>query len=209
MGNLIVYTIKNSPIDSNCYIVLNENSRNAVIIDPGTKNMQLRFPGLNGKGFVLDYLFMTHEHFDHIAGVDSLKANYSCLTVCSAVCSGNISDRKKNLSVFYDQVGFECSPADIIFIDRMDLKWNDYTISLHQTKGHSEGGMIIKIENLLFTGDTVIKGKKTVVKLPDSDKEDLIRSIDIISTFLDKKTMIYPGHGESFSINEFNKAHYF
>lgn len=208
MGRLRVFTIKNSPIDSNCYIILNQHTGNALIIDPGTRDMHISLPGLQEYKFKLDYAFLTHEHFDHIAGVNSIKANYRCRTVCTTFCAEKIIDRKKNLSVFYDQVGFECLQADIIFIDRMDIKWHDYKISLHQSKGHSEGGMVIKIENLLFTGDTVIKDKKTVLKLPESNKEELIRSIDLISSLLDGKTIIYPGHGESFSILEFNKIHY-
>ena len=62
-----------------------------------------------------EYIFLTHEHFDHIWGVNLLKEIYNSHLICSLTCSQKIVNKKKNMSIFYNQVGFEIYPVDIIW----------------------------------------------------------------------------------------------
>lgn len=199
-----VEQIVNKPINSNCFIVYTAESSSCVIIDSGTEDCKEILIFLAEKNLTPNYIFLTHEHFDHIWGVNKLKEMFDSKLVCSAICAENIIDKKKNLSVFYNQVGFETCGADIIINDKeFNLNWNGYEVIFYVTPGHSDASICIHMDGILFTGDTIIKNEKTVTKLPSGNKTKLIKTITYLKTlFFAKKIIIHAGHGTSFWFDE-------
>jgi hydroxyacylglutathione hydrolase len=199
-----VEQIINNPINSNCFIVYTAKNSSCVIIDPGTEDCKEVLNFLKQKKLIPEYIFLTHEHFDHIWGVNKLKEMFSCKLVCSAICAENIINKKKNLSVFYNQIGFETCQADVILKDPLSvIHWNSYVINFYWSPGHSDASICIYINGLLFTGDTIIKNEKTVIKLPSGSKIKLIKTIDDLkNNFFGKKIFIHAGHGSSFWFDE-------
>ncbi|MHC1704345.1 MAG: MBL fold metallo-hydrolase [Tenuifilaceae bacterium] len=203
---LQIKCFKNHPIDSNCYLIFDQNFRNSIVVDPGTdQDIELNdFIELNK--IKVDYIILTHEHFDHIWGVNSLRSKFPCKVICSTECGEKVVDKKKNLSLFYDNVGFQIDPPDTkIETDFYEFKWNNYNINIFKTPGHSDGSICIQVNNYLFTGDTIIKGEKTVLKLPNSNKNSLLKSLKIIESICSPDTLILSGHGDSFY---FEKCHF-
>lgn len=202
MDRIEIVIFKNNPIDSNCYLIIDNKERKALIIDPGCEDCGEIIDYLNVNNISPDFILLTHEHFDHIWGINDLKNRFNSKTICSNECADRIIDRKKNLSVFYNQIGF-CTPqADILFYDSIStFEWYENKIKFIKTKGHSEGSSCFLINNYLFTGDTIIKNQKTILKLPESNKTSLIGSLELIATICDNNTVLLPGHGESFFYN--------
>ena len=204
--SFIVEQIINEPIDSNCYVVYTLNHKGCLIIDPGTEDCVRIFNFLEVKDLCPEYIFLTHEHFDHIWGVNRLKERYQCPIICSSLCSVKLINRKKNMSVFYDQIGFETYPSDI-HTEQYDhgLWWNNHHLKFIYTFGHTDCSVSLNIANSIFVGDLMIKGHKTVTKLPTGSKASLYESLNyIIESYDREKTKIYPGHGQPFMLNEVN-----
>jgi glyoxylase-like metal-dependent hydrolase (beta-lactamase superfamily II) len=204
--SLLIQQIPNKPIDSNSYVVYKQETNACIIIDPGTEDSVDLIDFIKIKHLRPEYIFLTHEHFDHIWGVNKLRSIYKAKIVCSKICSLKIIDKKKNMSVFYNQIGFETFPADLIIEDiNYQLIWNGENIKFIDVPGHTNASVCILIENNLFTGDTIIKNTKTVTKLPDGSKEKLIESFSLLENSLkNRKIKIYSGHGPSFYYNEIN-----
>jgi|ERR1035437_1697877 glyoxylase-like metal-dependent hydrolase (beta-lactamase superfamily II) len=201
---MIVEGILNKPIDSNSFVLYEKGNSSCIVVDPGTSDCigLLNFFKINN--LIPEYVFLTHEHFDHIWGVNKLKESFPCKTVCSKECAEKIVDSKKNMSIFYNQIGFKTFPADIL-IENIDfnLIWNNLKIEFIVSKGHTEGSICIFVEDKLFSGDTIIKDHKTVVKFPGGNKNNLLNSLDIMFSKFDRKTIyVYPGHGNCFFLNE-------
>jgi glyoxylase-like metal-dependent hydrolase (beta-lactamase superfamily II) len=136
--------------------------------------------------------------------VNKLKETYTCKTVCSKDCAEKIIDRKKNMSVFYDQIGFQSYQADIL-IENINhrIVWNDTEFEFIDSNGHTNGSVCISVEDKLFTGDTIIKNHKTVIKFPGGSKEKLLNSLDLLFLKFDGiNVSVYPGHGVSFCLKE-------
>lgn len=184
--------IINQPITSNCFIISHEKKNSCVVIDPGSEDISVieNFIGVKN----VDYIFLTHEHYDHIWGADKIRKKYDAKLCCSLETAGFITSKKKNLSVFYNQVGFELEVADIILEDSTIIDWHDTPIEIIHTPGHSEGSICIKIGNNLFTGDTIIKEIKTVTKLPGGSKEKLQNSIVKLEKIGLNSFNLYCGH---------------
>jgi glyoxylase-like metal-dependent hydrolase (beta-lactamase superfamily II) len=187
--------IINQPVSSNCFIVLNEENGSCIVIDPGSEDSSVIEQSIEGKN--VDFIFLTHEHFDHIWCADKIRKKYNAKLCCSFDTAGAITNRKKNMSVFFNQVGFELNPCDIILIDEQFINWKGIQIEIIYTPGHTNGCICIKINNNLFTGDTVIKGVTTVTKLPGGDKDKLKNSMDKLMQKELYMLNLYCGHGEN------------
>lgn len=204
MHDFEIIRIINTPIASNCFLIIDSGNRSGLIIDPGSEDSISLVSRIESHELKIDYIILTHEHFDHILGVNFLKQKFNPKIICSKECADKIIDRRKNLSEFYNQIGFETCSADIAFdSNNLLIDWNGVNINLIKTKGHSEGSICIIINNSIFTGDTIIKDTKTVLKLPDSSRSDLVLSLELIKTVCNDHTNIFPGHGDSFRFIDF------
>lgn len=198
--------IENQPVNSNCYILFDKEINGyCLIVDPGSENSSLLNVYLNELNLIPEYILLTHEHFDHIWGCNFLIEKYNAKIICSSECSLAINDSKKNCSLYYDQVGFIVPPADIcIEKNTFDLLWNNYAIHFFIAKGHTRSGICFLIQHLMFTGDSLIKGLKTVTKLLTGSVEDLRVTISNINSYKGKGYIICPGHGEMFDLDKYN-----
>ena len=204
--SLQIIRIINSPIPSNCYIIYdNEFGNKCLIIDPGSYNNEKLDSKLQEFKIVPEYVILTHEHFDHIWGVNELRNKYNFSLIASTSCSVAVTERKKNLSIFYNQVGFELLPAEII-IEDLDNKLYLYNneISFINTPGHTTGSICIVLKNMLFSGDLLIKDQKTVTKLPGGNLSIANESINMIKEIMPSDTIVYPGHGEYFILSQYS-----
>lgn len=155
------------------------------------------------------FVILTHSHFDHIVGLNRIRElRPDCTVVATEQCSNNIGNKIKNLSSsamtflnFYEQgkkqdmyiAPFVCDPVDRTFRDYLQLNWFEYDIKLMAVHGHSNDGLIVKIGDILFSGDTLLH-VPTITRFPSgSSKRFLEEDIRLIKK-MDVET-VYPGHG--------------
>ena len=192
-------------LDSNMY-VLTEASR-ALVIDPIESDEAFEFL----RSFREITVLLTHEHFDHICGLNELRIEHKCTVVAHEKCSNRIQLSKTNLSAMAETMlelsgikrdrriePFVCKKADIIFEDKMVLNWAGYGIEIFSTPGHSPGSACIKVGSRLFSGDSLIE-RGPMNRFPGgSEKEYREKTIPLLKELLKKTNSIYPGHGSRF-----------
>jgi hydroxyacylglutathione hydrolase len=196
-SSLEIARIENDHCSSNAYIVAASGSSSAVVIDPADLNSHKIGEQLSAKGCSKLLVVLTHEHFDHMSGVKSLRASFDTQVVTSRACSQSISDPKKNLSRYTIGIDIDCQPADIICEEvGSSLLWEHFALEFVPAPGHSPGSICIGIDQNLFTGDTIVPGHQTVVRLPGGDRHILESTIATLFERFPKETVIYPGHGD-------------
>jgi hydroxyacylglutathione hydrolase len=185
---------ENSFFNSISYLVEVENK--LILIDPSNEEQFLEL--IEKSIHEPSYIFLTHEHIDHIQGIVYLKDKYKHVKIVATEhTSKSIVDPKKNLSLFhgFEFVGIE---ADILINNNYELEIDKTKINLIPCKGHSLGGMFININNAIFTGDEFIYELKTVTKLPGGNINEVSNSFDFLNSNFDGNTILYPGHGKKF-----------
>ena len=198
-----VFGIVNVANGSVTYILSSRDCQGAVVIDPGGDDIKPIADYLSTRRAGIEFIALTHEHYDHIAGVESLRTEYRCPVVASRACSLAIADPKRNLSRYrQDTKDISCRPADLVFDEHFERPWGPGKVRFHATPGHSPGSACISIKNCLFTGDTLLPGGKAVTKLPGGDKTKWKQSIRFLCNHFAPDTIVYPGHGEPFALRD-------
>lgn len=198
---MILHKVTWERYDSNSYVL----AFNGVVIIIDSNCELLAYLKVNN--IIPDYLFATHEHFDHIEGIGNIKNAYPNMKVYAAKSASEMfSDETCNMSFFFEGQNVSEPKADIEIIENSVFNIADKNIECYLTPGHTHGCMIIKIDNMLFSGDTILNNIKTPKNTPNSSKEKLIESLDFIDTYFADDIIIYPGHGEKFYKKDWNKA---
>ena len=185
---------------ANTYIV-EINSFDVIIIDLGNYPIVELVKWLKVNNKKLIGLFLTHEHSDHCYGVDHLRAELDFTLYCSKKCEINMRNPKQNLSRYIEEFKtFGVESEATIVEDGQVLIFNGFEITIIETPGHSPGGVCILMDEIIFSGDTLLNNVKSPLCFPHSAKRDFQESEKKILKYLTPKTKIYPGHGNPFYI---------
>ncbi|PID67185.1 MAG: MBL fold hydrolase [Fusobacteriales bacterium] len=176
---------------TNCYVLIKENK--SIIIDPGfsPEIIEKMFAGTKPLAILL-----THGHIDHVNAVKALHNKYNIPIYMS----------KKE-----DPVLKQTTPAPDGYVrdfecEYSDLKEGNFSIDIFdfeiiETPGHTEGSLLIRYENNLFTGDTLFKGTIGRTDIFSSDPLKMKQSIEKIKK-LNPDYIVYPGHSESTTLRD-------
>ena len=137
----------------------NENKKKiGIMIDPGSNDEEI-YEFLKKENIEIKYIFLTHNHPDHIAGLDNAKEKLNVPIVISRLDGENIHDKRYTMMRLFRLKELECD-VDIMVEHLDEIKINDDIIfKFHLTPGHSLGSMCIEIigTDILFVGDTIFK----------------------------------------------------
>lgn len=197
---LNIKQIIESKYKANSYVIIEGND--CIIIDTNINTPTF----ITANNLNPIFLFLTHEHFDHVKGSAELKKMFPNMQiVASKAASDLMATSQGNLSFFMDGVGFNEIHADIHIEDINEFQFKDKKVITYPSPGHTTGGILIHIENVLFTGDTVLN-IKTPTTLPNSSKKQLYESINFIDSMFSNDTIFYQGHGAPFYKSEWDKT---
>ncbi len=185
---------------TNCYIVLDQESKEIMVIDPAGDVDRIcnMIDILKGN---VKYIFLTHCHGDHIGGVNELKARKGGKVLIHRDDAEGLNDRTINLTEFmegFPEIELEADSRvddnDLIHLGTLELR-------VIHTPGHTKGGssLYLQKQNLVFTGDTLFFGTWGRTDLPTSDFRALMRSITERLMVLPDNTIVYPGHRKTYN----------
>ena len=195
----------NTPVPSNTYLLVDE--KHCMVIDPGSKEQANVRDYILEHGLILDYIILTHEHFDHCWGVNYLLEHFpSAQLVTTRRCAEWVEKPWNYFNQLYynSDETYQIEKVNVIVEEiGWRMMWGDVLIVFINTPGHSDKGMCIEINGSLFTGDTILYRTKPFIKKKyGASKDELKQSIEKIYHSYTGNTKVYPGHGEPFALKE-------
>lgn len=199
---ILVKKIINKPVDSNTYVLSDFESKYCLIIDPGDSDISKLINYFIDINKTPSSILLTHEHFDHIYGVNEILKLYPKIKVYGSLKTiERIQNKRKNLSFYYDQTGCEILNANFEIIVDDIITINSLNIKVLKTTGHTDSSLSYLVEEKLFTGDFLIKDKSVITKFPTGNRLDFLNSFEEHKKIINR-SIIYPGHGEIFNFDK-------
>ena len=205
MGKMRINHYVVGMVQTNCYIVSNEETKECFIIDPGASAKQLA-EKIKQDNLIPVAILLTHGHFDHVAAAEDLAKEFDIKIYAHEAEESTLIYPDKNVSWM---VGCEESyGADIFLKDEETINLAGFEIKVLHTPGHTEGGCCYYIaeEAVVFTGDTLFAQSVGRTDFPGGSMSQIVHSIrEKLLTLnnagnLETDIMVYPGHNDPTTI---------
>lgn len=177
---------------ANNYLIFSEENRKAFIIDLSSACGDL-FAFLKEKKIKVEFVALTHAHFDHIEGLSEVDFPFYLHREDFQIF---FDPAKNGSALFCDLSQVEKEPT--AYSGSLDFEGNK--IEIIHTPGHTPGSVSLKLDNWLFTGDTLFYQSIGRTDIPLASGQLILKSIKEKLLTLPKETLVYPGHGPSSSL---------
>lgn len=202
---MILNTYIAGPFDANNYLLMDKNTKEAVLIDCSEYKQEI-IEDIYKLGAKVKYILLTHGHFDHILGVNKMTEALGVdayIKNADIILAENINTMPKLLNL---------PMAEVPIINGRIEDWQEFQLGEHKIKaiptpGHTEGGMSFLVDNeFLFSGDTLFCQSFGRTDLFVGNIKKLVNSIKNVLFALEDNIIVYPGHGQSTTI-KFEKTY--
>lgn len=192
-------------VQTNCYVVINEENKECFLIDPGASAKALA-ERIRKDELKPVAVLLTHGHFDHAGAAEELAKEFDIKVYAHEAEKDTLSNPQKNVSWMVG--ASESYHADVYLKDEEVITLAGYEIKVFHTPGHTEGGCCyyIEAEDVVFTGDTLFAQSVGRTDFPGGSMSQIVRSInEKLMTLneagnLETDIMVYPGHNDPTTI---------
>ena len=193
MAEMRIQNLVLGMVATNCYFLLNADTKEMILVDPADEAEAIE-EKVNAMGGRPVAVLLTHGHFDHILGLDTLLKLWQVPVYVEEEDQEILMDTQLNQSAIYT-AGYTFSGARSVR-DGEVLSLAGYDFQVFHTPGHTRGGCCYYVasEHVLFSGDTLFQNSVGRTDFVNSSTSDLIRSIREKLLPLPDDTVVYPGH---------------
>ena len=194
------------PIGTNCYLLINEKTKGAVIVDSAScPDYMMNY--IKTEEIKLKAVLLTHAHFDHIMGLSDVMEDIKVPVYVEEADLPMMMDGERNLSSGYMRGGYQFADA-VPVRDGQQLQIAGFQFRVIHTPGHTPGGCCyyMEQEDVLFSGDTLFRTSVGRSDFPGGSASALVRSVKEKLLILPEETHVYPGHMEETTIG-YEKRH--
>ena len=177
------------PLETNCYLLWDEQTMEAAVIDPGASGQKIA-DRLAQNGLMLRMILLTHAHFDHIGGLQQLHELTGAPVWVSKIDSTDPAEMTHGRLIFTNT-----------YEDGDELTLGHIKIHVIATPGHTPGGVCLLAGDWLFSGDTLFAGSCGRTDFPGGSDAAMRASLRRLAG-LSTDYRVYPGHGMDTTLAE-------
>lgn len=197
---MLINTYVAGPVQANNYLVVDEVSKEAILIDCSDYVPQI-IDYVKENGLNVKYILLTHGHFDHVLGINKMNEVLGAKVYVHEGDKEQVVNTRSVMMMFgLPTEGVENPKITATLSDAGELTLGNQVIKVIETPGHTPGGVCYLIGDCLFSGDTLFHGTIGRIDLPGGSFQQIKHSVKDVLFALDENIKVYPGHGEPTSI---------
>lgn len=196
---MLIKTLPVGQLETNCYVVTNESTLECVVIDPGDESNTI-LDYIESNHLKCTAIMMTHGHYDHTGAADAVAEETGATVYMNSRDDARVIESRQ-LPYRLPDNGINYDDGDII--DTAGLRFE-----IIATPGHTPGGVTIKCEDCLFTGDTLFRGSLGRTDLDGGDMDKELASLKKLCS-LEGDYEVYPGHMGSTTLQRERSFNYY
>ena len=196
---MIVRRVTLGPFQENAYLVVDEETRRAVLVDPGDDGERL-VAAAAADGAELEAVWLTHAHVDHVGGIAGVKRGADVPVYLHPLDRPLYDAAERHGLVFGLRVE-PPPPPDRDLADGDTLTVGSLAFQVMHVPGHAPGHVVIYGHGVAFVGDCLFAGSIGRTDLPLANGAQLARSLERITSLPDE-TVVYPGHGRDTTVGQ-------
>ncbi len=194
-----VQTFTVGAFQENCYLLVDDRTNRAVIVDPGSEGSRL-VEAIDNSGATLDAIWITHAHVDHVGAIASIKQRWD-VPVYLHPLDRRLYEAAGRQAQVYNVPFEEPPPPEREFAEGEQIRVGDVELEVMHAPGHSPGHVVIHGDGIALVGDCLFAGSIGRTDLPFSNPPQLAATLERISA-LPPETVVYPGHGMDTTIGQ-------
>ena len=194
-----IKTLTVGPIETNCYIVSDEETKECAVIDPGAE-----------AAVILDYIesaalrcrcvFLTHAHHDHTGAVDEVLEDTGAVLYMSAKDNG--------VPISFNGDSYAAPEGTRFYGEGDEVAVSSLRFRVMETPGHTPGSVCLICLDALFTGDTLFRDSCGRTDFAASNTDDMLRSLRRLAE-LPGDYEVFPGHMSATTMERERRYNYF
>ena len=197
---MLINTYVAGPVQANNYLVVDEVSKEAILIDCSDYVTEI-IDYVKENNLTVKYILLTHGHFDHVLGINRMNEVLGAKVYVHKGDKEQVVNTRAVMTMFgLPTEGVENPKITATLSDAGELTLGNQVIKVIETPGHTPGGVCYLIGDCLFSGDTLFHGTIGRIDLPGGSFQQIKHSVKDILFALDENIKVYPGHGEPTSI---------
>jgi glyoxylase-like metal-dependent hydrolase (beta-lactamase superfamily II) len=203
---MIIKKFTVGPLQENCYIVGDEDTKQAIVVDPGDEPDRI-LEVINNNNFEIIAVILTHAHFDHVGAAGDIKRKTGAKVLIN---DGDMELYKgvRDQAAFWGYEVDDLPEPDGFIKEGDDVKAGALTFKVLHTPGHSPGGICLYGEGVIFTGDTIFQGSVGRTDFSGGDMAKLKESFRRLIN-LPEDTVILSGHGGETTVEREKRENFF
>ncbi len=187
-------------MQANCYLAWDEQSKEAVVIDPGG-DADTIVDAISRNSLKVIHIIDTHAHVDHVGANDLIRQKTEASLFIHSADVSLLQDLELNLSQMLGREKNFLPPTGVLE-DKDKLKLKGFDLEVLHTPGHTPGSVCLYGDGRLFSGDTLFAGGVGRTDLPGGNFKQLKDSLEHKILKLSDKVVVYPGHGPNTTIGK-------
>jgi hydroxyacylglutathione hydrolase len=186
------------PFEENCYLIVDEDARRAVLIDPGDEGARV-VKLVRDAGVTLEAVWLTHAHIDHIGALAAVKREWD-VPVYLHPADAPLFAAGARQAAYYGLDFEQPDPPERAFAEGDRVRVGSLEFDVLHTPGHAPGLVVFHGNGVLLAGDLLFAGSIGRTDLPLANPAQMETSLARVMRELADDLIVHPGHGPSTTI---------